>query len=52
MSFADALSKHPETFNDIYVNMVAAGETGGILDDILKTSSPSAGKKLIHEEKN
>ena len=36
MSFADALSKHPETFNDIYVNMVAAGETGGILDDILK----------------
>ena len=36
MSFADALGKHPETFNDIYVNMVAAGETGGILDDILK----------------
>lgn len=32
----DALSKHPNTFNDIYVNMVRAGETAGILDDILK----------------
>jgi type IV pilus assembly protein PilC len=36
MSFGDALSKHPETFNDIYVNMVRAGEAAGILDDILK----------------
>lgn len=35
-SFGDALSKHPEAFNDIYVNMVRAGETAGILDDILK----------------
>lgn len=32
----DALSKHPNTFNDIYVNMVRAGESAGILDDILK----------------
>ena len=35
-SLADALKKHPDTFNDIYVNMVRAGETAGILDDILK----------------
>jgi len=35
-SLGDALSKHPESFNDIYVNMVRAGETAGILDDILK----------------
>ncbi|MEO6109662.1 MAG: type II secretion system F family protein [Candidatus Saccharimonadales bacterium] len=35
-SLGEALSKHPETFNDIYVNMVRAGETAGILDDILK----------------
>lgn len=33
---ADALAKFPETFNDIYVNMVRAGEAAGILDDILK----------------
>lgn len=36
MAFADALSKHPGAFNDVYVNMVRAGEAGGILDDILK----------------
>lgn len=35
-SFADALGKHPSTFNDVYTNMVRAGETAGILDDILK----------------
>lgn len=35
-SFADALSHHPAIFNDVYVNMVRAGEAAGILDDILK----------------
>jgi type IV pilus assembly protein PilC len=35
-SLADSLAKHPTTFSLIYVNMVRAGETGGILDDILK----------------
>lgn len=35
-TLADALAKHPETFNDIYINMVRAGEAAGILDDILK----------------
>ncbi len=35
LAFADALQKHPNVFNDIYVNMVRAGETAGILDDIL-----------------
>ena len=32
---ADALAKHPKAFNELYVNMVAAGEAGGILDTIL-----------------
>ena len=36
MQLADALGKHPATFNDVYVNMVRAGEAGGILDDILR----------------
>ena len=36
MTMGDALAKHPDTFNDIYVNMVRAGESAGILDDILK----------------
>jgi type IV pilus assembly protein PilC len=36
MNLGDAMEKHPNTFNDIYVNMVRAGETAGIIDDILK----------------
>ncbi len=35
-ALGDALNKHPKAFNDIYVNMVRAGEAAGILDDILK----------------
>ncbi len=34
-TFADALRKHPKIFDDLYVNMVEAGEAGGILNTIL-----------------
>ncbi len=34
-TFSEALSKHPKLFDDLYVNLVAAGEVGGILDTIL-----------------
>lgn len=35
-TLGDAFSKHPTVFSEIYVNMVRAGEAGGILDEILK----------------
>jgi len=34
-TFADALQKHPKVFDELYVNMVHAGEIGGLLDTIL-----------------
>ena len=34
-TFADALKKHPKIFDDLYVNLVHAGEVGGFLDTIL-----------------
>ncbi|MFW6084518.1 MAG: type II secretion system F family protein, partial [Gemmatimonadota bacterium] len=34
-TLADALKEHPKVFSDLYVNMVAAGEAGGILDTIM-----------------
>ncbi len=38
-TFADALKKFPKVFNELFINMVAAGEAGGILDVILNRLS-------------
>jgi len=35
-TLSDAMAKHPKVFDNLYTNMVAAGETGGILDTILQ----------------
>ena len=35
-TLSDSLRKHPKTFNDLFCNMIAAGESGGILDTILQ----------------
>lgn len=42
---ADSLGKYPDTFSDVYVNMVRAGEAAGILDEILK-------RLALQQEKN
>lgn len=39
MTLAESMSRHPKVFESLYVNMVAAGETGGILDLILQRLS-------------
>lgn len=35
-TFSNALSRHPHVFGDLYSNMIAAGEAGGILDRVLE----------------
>ncbi|HVN71707.1 MAG TPA: type II secretion system F family protein [Desulfomonilia bacterium] len=44
-TFADALSKHPKVFDSLYVNLVSAGEIGGVLDTVLN-------RLAVYMEKN
>jgi type IV pilus assembly protein PilC len=44
-NFADSLAKHPSVFSPVYINMVAAGEAAGILDEIL-------GRLAVQQEKS
>jgi type IV pilus assembly protein PilC len=44
-TFSDSLRRHPKIFNDLFVNLVQAGEVGGILDTIL-------GRLAAYIEKN
>src|SRR5579863_10210962 len=39
IAIADALKKHPNAFSELYVSMIRAGETGGVLDTILERLS-------------
>lgn len=45
ISIGEAFAKHPRVFSDVYVNMIKAGEAGGILDDIMK-------RLALQQEKN
>ena len=50
-TLADALGKYPNVFDDLFVNMVAAGETGGILDTILDRLSEYMEKAMKLKKK-
>jgi type IV pilus assembly protein PilC len=50
-SFADALKKHPKQFDRLFCNMIAAGEMGGILDDVLKRLADYMEKALRLKKK-
>jgi type IV pilus assembly protein PilC len=43
-TFSEALAQHPKTFNRLYVNMVKAGELGGVLEVVLKRLAEFAEK--------
>lgn len=51
VSLADAMAKHPDTFSDIFVNMIRAGEAAGIVDDILKRLATQVEKNASMRKK-
>ena len=51
VSLADAMAKHPDVFNDIFVNMIRAGEAAGIVDDILKRLATQVEKNASMRKK-
>ncbi len=50
-TFADALAKHPSVFDRLFVNLVAAGEVGGILDTILQRLASYIEKSMALKKK-
>ncbi len=50
-TLSNALSKHPRVFNNLYVNMVRAGEAGGVLDDVLLRLATFLEKEMMLRNK-
>ncbi len=50
-TLSDAMRKHPKAFNDLYVNLVKVGETGGVLDTVLNRVSGYLEKAMALRQK-
>ncbi|MDR3629245.1 MAG: type II secretion system F family protein [Desulfocapsaceae bacterium] len=50
-TFADSMRKHPKAFDNLYSNMIEAGETGGILDTILSRLATFMEKSMALKKK-
>jgi len=50
-TFADSMRKHPKTFDNLFCNMIEAGETGGVLDTILSRLAIFLEKSLALRKK-
>ncbi len=46
-TFNDSLNQHPKVFSDLYVNMVKAGETGGVLGEVLERLADFAERQRL-----
>ncbi|MBI2060251.1 MAG: type II secretion system F family protein [Nitrospirae bacterium] len=51
MSFANALARHPGVFNEVVINMVSAGEAGGVLEEVLDRIGQMAERELDLDSK-
>lgn len=51
MTFAESMKKHPKVFDNLYCNMIDAGEVGGILDTILSRLATFMEKSMILKKK-
>ncbi|MCB2181862.1 MAG: type II secretion system F family protein [Desulfobulbaceae bacterium] len=51
MTFADAMKKHPKVFDNLFCNMIDAGEVGGILDTILSRLADFMEKSMLLKKK-
>jgi len=51
MTFAESMKKHPKVFDNLYCNMIDAGEVGGILDTILSRLANFMEKSMILKKK-
>jgi type IV pilus assembly protein PilC len=45
-SLSGALAKHPKAFNNLFISMIKAGETGGVLDDVLLSLADQIEKEV------